>query len=286
MTPLRQRMLEDMAVRNLSPRTCQIYVEMVARFARHFGKSPEFLGPEEIRAYQVHLVEEKQVSWSLHNQSVCALRFLYQVTLKREWAVEHLPFPKKPRRLPVVLSPEEVARFLEAVTSLKYRAILMTAYAAGLRISEVTHLRVTDIDSQRMVIHVRQGKGRKDRYVMLSPRLLELLRAYWKEVRPQDWLFPGKTWKVPIGLSSVQRVCHQAGRTAGLHKSVTVQSLRHSFATHLLEAGTDLLTIQSLLGHRSLRTTAIYTHVTAKTIRATVSPFEQLDSPLLPPRRP
>ena len=275
-SPLRQRMIDDMTVRNLSPRTRDCYVSQVANFAKHFGKSPELLGPEEIRLYQLYLVHEKKVSWAYFNQSVCALRFLYRITLQKDWAIEHIPFPRTERKLPVVLSLSEVAQFLGAIRRLKYRAILMTAYAAGLRISEVTHLRVTDIDSQRMVIHVRQGKGRKDRYVMLSPNLLELLRTYWKMKRPASWLFPGKHPDRPISASAVQHACKRAGIDSGLKKAVCPRALRHSFATHLLEAGTDVRTIQILLGHRSLQTTARYTHVSRKTIAATSSPFEFL----------
>ncbi len=276
LTPLRQRMIEDMSVRNLSPKTQQAYVAQVSKFAKHFGKSPELMGPEEIRAYQVFLVHERHVSWAAFNQTVCALRFLYRITLGKDWVVRHIPFPKRPRKLPVVLGPAEVAQFFASVTSVKYRAIFMTAYAAGLRVSEVVQLRVTDIDSQRMVINVRQGKGRKDRYVMLSPKLLDLLRLYWKVTRPSVWLFPGRTPGHHVSLSIVQRVCKKAAASSGLTKSVTLRTLRHSFATHLLEAGADVRTIQMLLGHRSLQTTALYTHVSNERIRATHSPFDFL----------
>lgn len=183
-------------MRNLARQTQIAYVTQVARFSQYFGKSPEWLGPEEIPRYQVYLVEEKQVSWSLFSQTVCALRFLYRLTLRKEWAIEHILFPRREKKLPVALSLSEVARFSQAIPYLKHRALLMTAYAAGLRTSEVVHLRVADIDSQRMVIHVRQGKGRKDRYVMLSSKLLELLRVYWKVVRPREWLFACDNAKV------------------------------------------------------------------------------------------
>ncbi len=275
-TPLRQRMTEDLRVRNRSARTIKTYLGQVAKFAQHFKKSPELLGPEEIRQYQVYLVHERRVSWSHFNQAVCALRFLYHHTLGREWAITHIPFPRQPKKLPVVLSQSEVQRFLRGVRKLKYRAILMTAYAAGLRLSEVTHLQVSDIDSQRMTIRVRQGKGQKDRYVMLSPTLLELLRVYWRVERPRTWLFPGRTPEVPISVTSVQRVCHRAGVDAGLSKRVTVRMLRHCFATHLLEAGTNVRVIQTLLGHRSLSTTQRYTHVSTGIVRATPSPLELL----------
>lgn len=281
MTTLRQRMTDDLRLRNRSARTIKTYIACVAHFARHFQKSPELLGPEEIRQYQVYLVEQRRVSWSYFNQAVCALRFLYRHTLGRDWAVAHIPFPRQPKKLPVVLSQAEVIRFLEAIRTIKLRAILMTAYAAGLRLSEVTHLQVSDIDSQRMVIRVRQGKGQKDRYVMLAPTLLTVLRLYWRAERPTTWLFPSKgRQEQPINHSVVQRACHQAGVDAGLTKRVTVRSLRHSFATHLLEAGANIRVIQTLLGHSHVSTTQVYTYVSNKTVRATESPLELLAYPV------
>jgi site-specific recombinase XerD len=273
-------MTEDLKVRNRSARTIQAYTAHVAKFAQHFGKSPELLGPEEIRQYQVYLVDERHVSWSHFNQAVCALRFFYRHTLGRDWAVAHIPFPRQPKRLPVVLSQDEVIRLFDAVRSLKLRAMLMTAYAAGLRLSEVTHLQVSDIDSERMVIRVQQGKGQKDRYVMLSPKLLEMLRLYWRMERPITWLFPNQTKQQPINHSMVQRACHQAGLDAGLTKRASVRCLRHSFATHLLEAGTNIRIIQTLLGHSNVSTTQVYTNVSAKTVRATESPLELLAYPV------
>lgn len=285
MTPLRQRMIDDLKVRNRSSRTIQSYIAHVAKFARYFGRSPELLGPEEIRQFQVYLVEQRRVSWSNFNQAVCALRFLYRHTLGRDWAVAHIPFPRQPKKLPVVLSQAEVIRFLDAIKKIKFRAILMTAYAAGLRLSEVTHLRVSDIDSQRMVIRVRQGKGQKDRYLMLSPTLLQVLRLYWRAEQPTDWLFPShKDQQQPISKEVVQRACRQAGLDAGIRKPVTVRMLRHCFATHLLESGKDIRIIQTLLGHSNVSTTQIYTHVSAKTVRATESPLELLAYPVEPPR--
>jgi len=269
-------MIDDLRLRNRSARTIKTYIACVAHFARHFQKSPELLGPEEIRQYQVYLVNERHVSWSHFNQAVCALRFLYRHTLGRDWVVVHIPFPRQPKKLPVVLSQAEVQCFLPAIKKLKYRVILMTAYGAGLRLSEVTNLQVSDIDSQRMMIRVRQGKGQKDRYVMLSPTLLALMRSYWRSERPKTWLFPGRTPTLPLEVSSVQRACRQAGLDAGLTKRVTVRMLRHCFATHLLEAGTNVRVIQSLLGHRSLTTTQRYTHVSAQTVHATPSPLEFL----------
>ena len=276
MTPLRTRFIEDMTLRNFAPRTISTYVDRIAQFARHFGISPEKLGMAEVRSYLLYLIQEKHASWSAYNQSLAALRFLYRVTLQQGWSPGSLYYPKAEKKLPVVLSPAEVERFFQAVCGLKYRAILMTAYAAGLRVSEVVALKVEDIDSQRMVIRVRQGKGRKDRYVMLSPRLLDVLRLYWKAARPRGWLFPGQAPGQCLSINAVQRACQSATRASGLGKHATVHTLRHSFATHLLEAGTDLRTIQMLLGHRSLRTTAIYTHVSAAHLTATPSPLERL----------
>ena len=277
-TPLRQRMIEDMGIRNLSPATQYIYVNAVAKYALHFGKSPAVLGPEHVRGYQVHLVQDKQVSWGVFNIAVCALRFLYRITLQKDWAIKHIPYPKKPKRLPEVLSLDEVSRFLEFITNLKYRAILMTAYATGLRTSEVVNLRVQDIDSARMLIRVQLGKGQKDRYVLLSPKLLDLLRIYWKAVRPSDWLFPGKRLGTHIGDNRVQQVCREARKALGSHKQITIRMLRHCFATHLLDNGTNIRIIQLLLGHRRLETTAIYTHVSRQALAEVTSPLDLLPS--------
>jgi integrase/recombinase XerD len=279
MTPLRQRMIEDMELRNYAPRTIKIYVKRVVTFAEYFGKSPQRLGAADVRAYLLFLVQEKHASWSYYGQAIAALRFLYRSTLDKKWVVDDVVSPKKQRKLPVVLSPGEVAQFFEAVVSLKHRAILMTAYAAGLRVSEVVALRVDDIDSRRMVIRLRQAKGQKDRYTMLSPRLLKILRQYWKADRPTQYLFPGNVPDRSITARTVEKACRDAREAAGLGKHVTVHTLRHSFATHLLEAGTDLRIIQVLLGHRSLRTTAVYTHVSASTLQATQSPLDRLPPP-------
>ena len=279
MTPLRQRMLEDMAVRNFSPKTQQTYIDHVAKFARYFGKSPDVLGPEQIRSYQVYLVQDKQVAWSTFNQAVCALRFFYQISLGKDLAVKHIPYPRKERKLPVVLSPSEVSQLFEAIKNIKHRTMLMTAYAAGLRVSELAGLEVSDIDSRRMLIRIRQGKGHKDRYVMLSAKLLTVLREYWKTFRPQKFLFPGESPNEPIHVTAIQRACQKACITSGLRKHVTTRTLRHSFATHLLEAGTAMRTIQLLLGHRSLQTTALYTHVSGRVLVSTRSPFELLGIP-------
>jgi site-specific recombinase XerD len=286
MTPLRQRMLEDMAVRNLADNTQAAYIHQVVAYAKHFDRSPEELGTEDIRAYQVYLTQTRMLSPSSVSVATGALRFLYKVTLKRTWAIEEIPMPKRPFTLPVILSREEVMRFLDAVGSLKHRTILMTAYAAGLRVSEVTHLKVTDIDSQRMMLRVDQGKGRKDRYVMLSPRLLDELRAYWKAAQPRLWLFPGDLPGQPITRDAVGQACQKAHRASGIQKPITPHSLRHAFATHLLESGTDVRTIQLLLGHRSLATTSRYLKVAASTICATASPFDLLPKVEPPPPAP
>jgi integrase/recombinase XerD len=270
-------MTQDMQLRNFAPGSVEVYVNCVARFASHFARSPESLGPEHVRAFLLHLIEQRHVSWSYYNLHLQALRFLYNVTLGRPAALEHVVCPRTPKRLPVVLSPDELTRFFAAVGSLKHRASLMTAYAAGLRVAEVATLRVADIDSRRMVLRVHQGKGRKDRYVMLSPVLLEVLRAYWKAARPRTWLFPNPAGDGPLTPAAVMKACRRARRASGLEKNVTVHTLRHSFATHLLEAGTDLRTIQVLLGHDSPRTTAVYTHVSPAAVRATVSPLDRLD---------
>jgi integrase/recombinase XerD len=277
MSALRRRMIEDMTLRNFAPHTIQVYVERVATFARYYNVSPQRLGPEQIRAYLLYLVQERHVSWSYFNQARCALQFLYRVTLGRDWVMEAVTCPKQQKKLPVVLSLDELVRFFKAVTNLKHRAILMTTYAAGLRLSEVCHLRVDDIDSQRMVIRIRQAKGHKDRYVMLSPRLLAILRQYWKAVRPRHYLFPGADPDRPINPRTVQQVCRAALRASGIKKKVSVHTLRHSFATHLLEAGTDLRTIQILLGHQNLGTTVRYLHVSTAALKATHSPLDALD---------
>jgi integrase/recombinase XerD len=276
-------MLEAMQVRNFSPRTQATYQHQVARFASHFRRSPEALGPAELRAYQVYLTTEKRLAPNSILTAVAALRFLYRVTLKRAWPVADLiPAPKRPRTLPIVLSPTEVQRFLASVPSLKHRTILSVCYAAGLRISEAVRLQVADIDSQRMVLRVTQGKGQKDRYVMLSPRLLALLRTWWRVATPRTWLFPGTRAGRPLTPDAVEEACLQARRRCGLLKPITPHALRHAFAVHLLEGGTDVRTIQLLLGHRSLTTTARYLRIAASTVCATRSPFDLLPRPSTP----
>ena len=281
MTPLRQRFVQDLQLRNLSPRTIECYVAHVAAFARHFGRSPEQLHQEHVRLYQLYLRDEKHASWSGFNQAVCALRCFYKVTLPRDWPVEHLPYAKRPRTLPAVLSREEVRQLLACVLRPPYRILLTTLYAAGLRLSEGLHLQARDIDSARMVLHIRSGKGQKDRIVPLSPKLLEDLRAWWRLRRPTTWLFPGRN-NQPRHPVSIQRACREAAIRAGLTKHVTPHTLRHSYATHLLEAGLDVRTLQKLLGHNQLATTALYTHVTEERLRGVVSPWDLPVGPASP----
>ncbi len=266
MTALRQRYIGDLRLRNKSPRTIETYVLRVSLFARHFGRSPELLGPEQVRAYQEHLIA-RQVSWSTFNQAVCALRFLYQVTLGRPELIAHLPFARRPRKLPTVLSPEEVLRLLKAALPGRDRALLQTTYACGLRLQELLGLQVADIDSARLVLHIRHGKGQKDRLVPLSACLLEVLRDYWRECRPATWLFPGLKSTQALTDGTVQRICRRTARRAGLTKRVHPHTLRHSCATHLLEAGVDLLSVQALLGHSHFNTTAKYLHISLRRLQ-------------------
>jgi integrase/recombinase XerD len=280
-SPLRRRMIDDMTLRNLSPATQRSYLHAVTKFSRYFGRSPDRLGLEDVRAFQVYLVSQG-ISWPSLNQTVCALRFFYGVTLNRDEIPERIAYARMPRKLPAILSPDEVVRFLEAVPSLKSRAALTTAYAAGLRVSEVVGLKVGDIDSDRMLIQVRHGKGAKDRTVMLSAQLLDILRTYWRLTRPTDWLFPGRE-EGPINVTVLHAACRSAAKAAGLTKKVSVHTLRHSFATHLLESGVDIRIIQVLLGHNSLSTTARYTQVATTTIAAAQSPLDRLTIEVVPP---
>ncbi|MGH8523095.1 MAG: tyrosine-type recombinase/integrase [Gammaproteobacteria bacterium] len=281
MTTLRQRMTEDMQVRNLALNTQTSYVQQVSLFARHFNQSPEKLGPEDIRAYQVYLTNEKKLASSSILIAVAALRFLYKVSLKKNWAFEDvIPAPKKPQTLPIVLSPEEVLQFLGRVGSTKHRAILTTCYAAGLRISEAIALTIPDIDSARMVIRVDQGKGQKDRYVMLSSKLREVLRDWWRLERPKHWLFPGDLPGRHIGREAVELACQKAHRLCRILKPITPHSLRHAFAVHLLESGVDVRTIQLLLGHRSLATTARYLRIATVKVCSATSPLDLLPVPV------
>jgi site-specific recombinase XerD len=282
LSPLRRRMIEDMTVRNLASTTQQVYLHHVSKFSRHFRRSPDRLGLAEVRAYQVHLAS-LGVSWAGLNQAVCALRFFFGVTLGRPDWPERIPYARQPQRLPVVLSADEVVDFLEAVPGVRNRTALTTAYAAGLRAAEAARLKTRDIDSARGVIRVEQGKGGKDRYVMLSPQLLRILRIYTGLAHPEVWLFPVRHADRPIDPEALHTACKRACKAAGLHKRVTVHTLRHSFATHLLENGTDIRIIQVLLGHNNLSTTARYTQVATHTIANTVSPLDRTKLGIAPP---
>jgi site-specific recombinase XerD len=250
-------------------------VQRIKNFAAFLGRSPDTAGFEDVRRYQLHLVTSG-IGVATLNQTISTLRFFFRVTLKRHDIVEHTHFIREPRNLPVVLSPEEVARLLDAAPGLKYKAALSVAYGAGLRANEVISLKVSDIDSKRMLIRVEQGKGRKDRYVMLSPHLLNLLRAWWKAARPQGWLFPGRDPAQPMTTRQLNRACHAAAQMAEIYKRVSLHTLRHSFATHLLEQNIDVRVIQVLLGHAKLDTTALYTRVATKTISEVMSPLERI----------
>lgn len=277
MTPLRQRMIEKLELRNYSPKTVTAYVAAVAKFAAHFGRSPDRLTSEDIHTWQLHLRDTRRVSWSAFNIAMSALRFFYREVAPRQELIPRLAFMRKERSLPVVPSPEEVCRFLDAIPVLRYRMLLSMAYACGLRLSEAIRLEARDIDSARMVIHVRRGKGKKDRYVTLSPVLLALLRDYWKSEHPKRWLFPSPLHaQRPICLKTIQKCCKRASMAAKLGKRVTTHTLRHAFATHLLEQGANIRVVQVLLGHSSIRTTQLYTHVSNQTIAKVVSPLDHL----------
>ena len=270
-------MERELRIRGFTDSTRACYLDNMKRFVRHFMRPPDTLTAEDVKNYQLYLVQERGVCWSTFNTHVCALRFFYREVLEVDWDVERIPLQKSRRRLPVVLSRQEIRRLLDATTTFRDRAILMTLYAAGLRTGECVRLRVSDIDSDRMVIRVHQGKGRKDRYVMLSPRLLVNLRRHWRAHRSTLWLFPApKDPSKPLCRHLVGKFFQAARKRAGITKDVSPHSLRHSFATHLLERGVNLRVIQRLLGHRSLRTTEIYTHVAETCVRETASPLDDL----------
>jgi integrase/recombinase XerD len=280
MGQLRDRMEQDLILRKLSPATRRNYLLYCRKFAAHYGRSPEELGETEIRAYLLHLIQVEQVSYATYRQILAALKFLYTVTLARGWEVERIPFPRHRRQsFPEVLGQDKLVELFAVLRRPKYRAVLMTCYAAGLRISEACSLRVEDIDSRRMVIRVRYAKGSKQRYTVLSKQLLAMLRAYWKSERPPEWLFPGQGKCPHISPDTVRQVFRRARDQVGLGKWCTPHTLRHSFATHLLESGTELVVIQALLGHSTIRTTTVYTHVRTDHIGRVTSPLDCLPSP-------
>lgn len=266
-------MINDMQVRNLAPSTQKSYIHYAAKYAEYFDRSPADLTLEHVQVYQLHLLNDLRLSPHTVNQFVSAARFLYLTTLDKPWGTQHFPHVAPPQTLPVVLSQAEVLHFFKYVPSMKYRAALMTCYAAGLRVSEAVSLQIPDIDSQRMVIRVQQGKGGKDRYVMLSQRLREVLRAWWRAAHPRVWLFPGSN-NGHMSAGSLQLACRDARRLSGIPKKITAHTLRHSFATHLLENGTDLRVIQVLLGHSRITTTAHYTRVSNSLLVNTTSPLD------------
>lgn len=277
MESFEKQFTDTLAVRGLSPRTQVVYVPMLRDFARFVGKPLDTVVPADLQAYQRHLAVDRQVGFSHFNQAVCALRLYFRECLGRtDWPFERIPFQKKRRILPEILSPEEVAAVFDACSNLKHKAVLMTAYSGGLRLGETLALLPSDIDSGRMVIRVEQGKGRKDRYVMLSEVLLTTLREYWRHFRPLNWLFYGQTKQKPLAPSTAEKIFKIAARKASITKNVSFYSLRHAFATHLLEGGTNVRIIQALLGHRSLTTTQLYTHVAKTYVNSTASPLDRL----------
>lgn len=277
MSPLRKQMLADMVLRGLAPRTQEAYVAAVVGLARYYKRSPEFLTQEEVQKYLLHLIEERKLTWSSTNQAACALRFFFHITLKQPDAAFVIPSRKAPAKLPEILSRSEVERIICACICLRHRALLMTIYAAGLRVSEACLLKVADIDSTRMMIRVVNGKGGKDRYTLLPPQLLDTLRLHWQTARPREWLFPKTDGSKPIGVSQVQKIFHAAKRRAGVQKEGGIHSLRHAFATHLLEAGIDIHTIGRLMGHDQITTTARYLHVKQQ-VATTDSPLDLLSA--------
>ena len=281
MTRLRKMMLEELQRRNFSHHTIRYYIHTVEDFTRHFNRAPDRLGLRHIREYQAQLFQKRKLSPGTVANRLAALRFFYVKTLKKAWSVAETPYPKKSHRLPAILSQEEVARLIDAADTPFHRTVLITLYATGLRCAELTQLKASDVDSERMVIHVQGGKGRKDRDVMLSPKLLHELRKHWRRLRRKtsDWLFPGNRWHTadrPIDAKTLRNACRGAAKRAGLHHAIHPHTLRHCFATHLLEAGADLRTIQILLGHQSLKETTVYLHLSKRHLNATPSPLDSL----------
>lgn len=276
MTQLRKMMLDELQRRNYAQSTVDAYVSALRDFAKYFNRPPDQLGPEHIREFQLHLIRDRKLAANTVKQRMAAVQFFFVKTLKRAHLREEFPYPKTPRRLPIVLSQEEVTRLIDSAANLSHRAMLMTLYSTGLRRSELVRLKVSDIDSQRMVIHVCQGKGSKDRDVPLSPKLLETLREYWRSARPKTFLFPGYGGDVPLTTKAVWHACHGAVKRAGIEKKISPHSLRHSYATHLLESGADLRTIQLLLGHTEIKDTVVYLHLSQRHLHAATNPLDSL----------
>ncbi len=281
MTRLRKMMLDDLQRRNYAETTISSYIRIVEDFSRRFQRPPDRLGPPQIREYQAELFKKRKLAASTVTVYLAALRFFYTKTLKKGWSAAETPYPKRAEHVPSILSQEEVARLIDAAGTPFHRTVLMTLYATGVRRAELTHLKITDVDSQRMVVHIQGGKGRKDRDVMLSPKLLKELREHWRRLRrkPSAWLFPGNRWHTgdtPIDTKVVWYACKEAAQRAGLQKDVHPHTLRHCFATHLLEQGADLRNIQMLLGHNDLEQTTIYLHVSERRLNATGSPLDSL----------
>jgi site-specific recombinase XerD len=281
MTHLRKMMLEELERRNYAQTTIDCYLRAVADFSFHFHCPPNQLGPQHIRRYQAHLFGQRKLAPSTVTQHLAALRFFYIKTLRKPWSIAETPYPKRVQRLPIILSPKEVTQLIDSALTPFHRILLMTLYATGVRRAELARLKITDIDSQRMIIHIQGGKGRKDRDVMLSPTLLEALREYWRGLRrkPTHWLFPGgrsHTGTNHISPKTAWHACEKAAQRSGIRKKIHPHTLRHCFATHLLEAGADLRTIQMLLGHRDLEETTIYLHLSQRHLNATASPLDSL----------
>ena len=280
MSELRTRMIDDMTLRGMAAKTQSSYLRTVAGLATYYHRSPDRVSDREVQAYLLHLMRERKLSWSSCNVALAGLRFLYHQTLDRDKTTFHIPGPRKPSKLPEILSQEEVARLFAHADLPRHRVLLMTAYSAGLRVSEVVRLRVRDIDSDRMTIRVEQAKGAKDRYTLLSPRLLQEMRSYWKLARPFPWLFPMRDNTGPMNYGTVERIYIRTKRRAGITKAGNIHALRHAFATHLLESGqADLHTIQRLLGHRHISTTMRYLHLARKNITDRSSPLDLLNLP-------
>jgi integrase/recombinase XerD len=275
-THLRKMMLEELQRRNYAQSTVDTYISAMQEFARYFKQPPDQLGPEHVRQFQLHLIQDRKLAPKTVQVRMAALQFFFARTLKRPWPRHEFSYPRLPVRLPTILSPEEATRVIDSAANLSHRAMLMTLYSTGMRRAELVHLKVEDIDSQRMTIHIRQGKRKKDRFVPLSPKLLETLREYWRCVKPKTYLFPGRDGDVPLTTKAVWHACRAAVRKAGIQKRISPHSLRHSYATHLLEAGADLHTIQLLLGHSDIKDTTVYLHLSQRHLHAVANPLDAL----------